>query len=309
MKDRQPPPSFQLLVSVGSSTDPRDLKPVLPNDDAQPVWIESDEFVGQVVIRIRGFNRAQSGHLPDALPDSSWFHQPSAGSNLNSIQIQGRFKREWAGDQVVFGVQFDQPLRLPPFSSLAFEFVKFFDPGVEGDIEGEKPWVFSPLIVTMNTVSVSNWSSRVESEEPPQNRVLPPWPSTRGQHIVENTTILFNDNKQGEVATTDVDLGPSNPIATNASKRRSHFPKVENRTKLMFKPDQVFGFDFFNPILDLAKFKLRVPGVSFDITKPLNGQPLTFVMKSKDSSVVFLAVQFKLVPITGDSYTGPSTLS
>lgn len=118
MKDRQPPPSFQLLVSVGSSTDPRDLKPVLPNDDAQPVWIESDEFVGQVVIRIRGFNRAQSGHLPDALPDSSWFHQPSAGSNLNSIQIQGRFKREWAGDQVVFGVCFDNISSFPPLGPI-----------------------------------------------------------------------------------------------------------------------------------------------------------------------------------------------
>ncbi|KAG0091410.1 hypothetical protein BGZ92_000743 [Podila epicladia] len=211
--------------------------------------------------------------------------------------------------QLLVSVQFDQPLRLPPLSSLAFEFVKFFDPGVEGDIEGEKPWVFSPLIVTMNTVSVANWSSKVESGEPPQSQALPPWPSTSGQHIVENTAILFNDNKQGKVATTDVDLGPSNPIATNASKRRSHFSKIENRTKLAYKPDQVFGFDFFNPILDLAKFKLRVPGVSFDITKPLNGQPLTFVMKSKNSSVVFLVVQFKIVAVTGGSYAGSSILS
>ncbi|KAG0342655.1 hypothetical protein BG000_002862 [Podila horticola] len=297
--------SQQIYNEFTNSTDPRDLKPILPNDDAQPVWIESDEFVGQVVVRIRGFNRAQGGHLPDVLLDSSWFQQPSAGSNLISVQIQGRFKREWAGDQVVFGVQFDQPLRLPPFSSLAFEFVKFFDPGVEGDIEGEKPWVLSPLIVTMNTVSVSNRSSRVESRESPQNRALPPWPSRGGEHIVENTAILFGDNKQGEEASINVDLGPSNPIATNASKRRSHFSKVENRAKFVYKPDQVFGFDFFNAILDLAKFKLRVPGVSFDITKPLNGQPLTFVMKSKDSSVVFLVVQFKLVPLTGG---GPSML-
>ncbi|KAG0029207.1 hypothetical protein BGZ81_004029 [Podila clonocystis] len=106
----------------------------------------------------------------------------------------------------------------------------------------------------------------------------------------------------------NIDLAPSNPITTDESKRRSHFSKIENRTKLVYKPDQVFDLDFFNPILDLAKFKLRVPGMSFDITKPLNGQPLTFVMKSKDSSVVFLAVQFKLVPVASDSYAGPSFL-
>lgn len=103
-QDRKSPPCFQLLVSVGSSMDPRDLKPILPNDDARPVWIESDEFVGQVVVRIRGFNKAQSALHLDVLPDSPWFLHSSAGSNLNSIQIQGRFKREWAGDKVVFGV-------------------------------------------------------------------------------------------------------------------------------------------------------------------------------------------------------------
>ncbi|KAF9388115.1 hypothetical protein CPB97_001566 [Podila verticillata] len=305
-RDRTPPSRFQLLVSVGSSMDPRDLKPILPNDDARPVWIESDEFVGQVVVRIRGFNKAQSARHSDVLPESPWFSHSSAGSNLNSIQIQGRFKREWAGDKVVFGVQFDQPLRLPPFSSIAFEFVKFFDPGVEGDIEGEKPWVFSPLIVTMNTINVSHLvTDGVDMGASPANRVLPPWPSTGGEHIVENTAILFRETKEEGGEATCVDLTPSNLIATNASKRRSHFSKAEHRTKLMYKPDQVFGLDFFNPILDLAKFKLKVPGVSFDITKPLNGQPLTFVLKSKDSSVVFLAVQFKLVPVD-DSYAGPS---
>ncbi|KAF8943722.1 hypothetical protein BGZ52_011274, partial [Haplosporangium bisporale] len=152
-------------------------------------------------------------------------------------------------------------------------FVKFFDPGVEGDIEGEKPWVFSPLIVTMNTINVSQLVTEgVDIGASPANRVLPPWPSTGGEHIVENTTLLFRDTKEGGEETTVEDLAPSNPIATNASKRRSHFSKAEHRTKLMYKTDQVFGLDFFNPILDLAKFKLKVPGVSFDITKPLNGQ-------------------------------------
>lgn len=133
--------------------------------------------------------------------------------------------------------------------------------------------MFSPLIVTMNTINVSHLApDGVDIGASPENGVLPPWPSIAGEHIVENTTLLFRDSKQGGREATDVDLAPNNPIATNASKRRSHFSKAEHRSKLMYKPHQVFELDFFNPILDLAKFKLKVPGVSFDIAKPLNGQ-------------------------------------
>lgn len=102
---------YRLRVSVGPSADPKDLKPIAPNDDAHPLWIESDEFVGQVVVRIKGLDKtfgykegAQQDNIK-AMPDSPWFHKPRADSNLSSIQIQGRFKRAWTGDQIVFGVR------------------------------------------------------------------------------------------------------------------------------------------------------------------------------------------------------------
>lgn len=101
----------RLRVSVGPSAEPKDLKPIAPNDDAHPIWIESDEFVGQVVVRIKGLSETfgyEEGTKQDnikPMPDSPWFHKPGADSNLSSVQIQGRFKRAWTGDQIVFGVR------------------------------------------------------------------------------------------------------------------------------------------------------------------------------------------------------------
>jgi hypothetical protein len=101
---------FRLRVSAGPSADPKDLKPISVNDDANPTLIETDEFVGQIVVRIREFDKTfgyAEGQKEDGLkilPESKWFSQPGADKNLSSIQISCRFKREWAGDQVIFGV-------------------------------------------------------------------------------------------------------------------------------------------------------------------------------------------------------------
>lgn len=111
---------YRLRVSVGPGADPKDLKPIAPNDDAHPLWIESDEFVGQVVVRIKGLNKTfgyEEGTKQDniqPMPDSPWFHKPGGDSNLSSIQIQGRFKRAWTGDQIVFGVR-KRELSMPAY--------------------------------------------------------------------------------------------------------------------------------------------------------------------------------------------------
>ncbi|KAF9301386.1 hypothetical protein BGZ74_006804 [Mortierella antarctica] len=305
---------YRLRVSVGPSADPKDLKPIAPNDDAHPLWIESDEFVGQVVVRIKGLDKtfgykegAQQDNIK-AMPDSPWFHKPGADSNLSSIQIQGGFKRAWTGDQIVFGNQFEQPLRLPPFSSIALKFVQFIDPGLEADIYSDKPWAFSPLIATMNTVNVSEWkadsAAHIDEGVQDHNRgELPQWPSSEGDHILEDTSLLFKSKEKSGTTTKDngkevLDLAHTEPVSMNTAKRRSYFSQVANLEKHTYEPDHVYSFDFFNPYLDFSSFTLKIPGFSVDITRYWDGQPLTYIVKSKDNSVVFLAVQFELVPVT-----------
>jgi len=101
---------YRLKVSAGPSTDPKTLKPITVNDDANPLLIDTDEFIAQIVIRIRGLDKtlgyqeAQKQDGLKSLPDSPWFTKPGGDNNLSSVQISCRFKREWSGDQVVFGV-------------------------------------------------------------------------------------------------------------------------------------------------------------------------------------------------------------
>ncbi|KAF9110766.1 hypothetical protein BGX27_005910 [Mortierella sp. AM989] len=332
------PPRYRLRVSAGPSANPKDLKPITVNDDANPMLIESDEFIGQIVVRIRnldkafGYAEAQKEDGLKTMPDSPWFTKPGADNNLSSVQISGRFKREWRGDQIVFGNQFERPLRLPPFSSIALKFIQFIDPGLKADIYSERPWAFSPLLATMNTVNVSGWHideatrKKVDHNGQDQDKArlekeLPPWPSPEGEHIVEDTSLLFkesstleadkkkkdeeeqadqesqNSDKEELVETKSGNALKESPKNLNASARRSYFAREVNLAKHRYRPDQVYGFDFFNPYLDFANFTLKVPGFSVDITKYWDGQPLTYIIKSQDSSVVFMAFQYELIPV------------
>ncbi|KAF8985559.1 hypothetical protein BGZ46_003565 [Entomortierella lignicola] len=330
-----PPTRFRLRVSAGPSADPKDLKVITVNDDANPMLIESDEFIGQIVVRLRNLDKAfgyAEGQKADGLktmPDSPWFTAPGGDNNLSSVQISGRFKREWKGSDIVFGNQFEKPLRLPPFSSIALKFIQFIDPGLEADIYGDRPWAFSPLIATMNTVNVSGWhidkATQKKVDEHGQEKdkevlenELPPWPSPNGEHIVEDTRLLFQENskpktEEEKVEENQEDNDKEELIETKSgnalnestknlstSARRSYFSREVNLAKHRYSPDQVYGFDFFNPYLDFANFTLKVPGFSVDVTKYWDGQPLTYIIKSRDSSVVFLAFQYELIPVKDD---------
>ncbi|KAG9323549.1 hypothetical protein KVV02_003073 [Mortierella alpina] len=311
------PTRYRLRVSAGPSPDPKTLKPITVNDDANPLLIETDEFIAQIVVRIRGLDKTISYHEAQkqdglkSLPDSSWFAKPGGDNNLSSVQISCRFKHEWPGDQIVFGNQFEKPLRLPPLSSIALRFVQYIDPGLQADIYSDRPWAFSPLIATMNTVNVTGWhldratQQKIEQEGQEKDKEhleneLPPWPSPEGDHILEDTALLFKSSSERKA---DDDGGKEileeaiAPAALDRSARRSYFAKPVNLSTHRYRPDQVYGFDFFNPYLDFANFTLKVPGFSVDITKYWDGQPLTYVIKSKDSSVVFMAFQFELIPV------------
>ena len=112
---------YRVQVSVGP--DRNHLQVLNVNDDAHPVLINSEEFAGQVIYRIRGQDQIlgyMEGQQQDGLTivsDSPWFHQlehtsgkelknnkGGGNSHICSLQIQARFKREWSGDQVVFAV-------------------------------------------------------------------------------------------------------------------------------------------------------------------------------------------------------------
>lgn len=197
---------------------------------------------------------------------------------------------------------------MPPLSSVALKFIQYIDPGLKADIHCDRPWAFSPLIATMNTVNVSGWHiddatqkkvedhGGVKDKEHLENE-LPPWPSPEGEHIVEDTSLLFSEEAKkkeeeeeeevrrkeqeqqlpGEDREELVETKSGSALTESTgdlttSERRSYFSREMNLRKHRYRPDQVYGFDFFNPYLDFANFSLKVPGFSVDITKYWDGQ-------------------------------------
>ncbi|KAF9337627.1 hypothetical protein BG006_003800 [Podila minutissima] len=235
---------LRLRVSAGPSANLKDLKPITVNDDANPVWIESDEFVGQIVIRVKGLDKTagyKQGAKEDNLttvPDSAWFQNSGGANHITSIQIHGRFKREWAGDQILFGDQFERPLRLPPFTSTVMKFFHLMNPTLEAELSGTRPSAFCPLIATMN----------------------------------EDTTLLFTPRDDGSSYASLDDKKQTTTMTS--SERRSYFAKLANLKSFTFRPDEVYDFDFFNQFLDLSGFRIKIPGLSIDISRPLDGQVL-----------------------------------
>ncbi|KAF9320289.1 hypothetical protein BG003_006679 [Podila horticola] len=152
--------------------------------------------------------------------------------------------------------------------------MKFFHlmfPILEADLSGTRPFACCPLIVATNTVKVST------HKDPSLGTDLPPWPSKAGDHIAEDTTVLFTPRDDDSKYAS---LDDKKIHAMTSTERRSYFAKFANLKKLTFRPDEIYDFDFYNQ-----------SWISLD------DQPLTFVVKSKDNSVVFLAIQFEMVPV------------
>ncbi|KAG0237430.1 hypothetical protein BGW42_001006 [Actinomortierella wolfii] len=158
----------KLRVSAGGNY--TDLKVVGCNDELHPVEFETENFKGRAMVRIKDF----VGITPDGsapIYNSDYFK----GHNRRfSIQVEGRFKREWDGNQVYFGTDFDRSVKLPSGFEIMFNVAKYIDPVVKTSISEEgQPWILSPLVSSIN--SMSAWR--------PQDAIFPSPPLTPRQSV------------------------------------------------------------------------------------------------------------------------------
>ncbi|KAF9914574.1 hypothetical protein BX616_008003 [Lobosporangium transversale] len=138
----------KLRVSVGGSY--TDLSVINCNDELHPIEFDAPEFKGRAMIRIKDFvGITNDGSEP--ILNSDYFK----GRNRKfSIQVEGRFKREWDGEQVYFGTDFDRSVELPSSFEAMFKIAHYIDPVVRTSLSGEgKPWILSPLVSSINVMT------------------------------------------------------------------------------------------------------------------------------------------------------------
>ncbi|KAG0284397.1 hypothetical protein BGZ98_005936, partial [Dissophora globulifera] len=224
--------------------------------------------------QIQGYEEGQRQDGLKIMPDSKWFEKAAAagrGDSLMSMQVVGRFKREWTGDQVEFACVFDEPLKLPPLTSIAIKFFKAIDPGLQLDLQCAKPYFISPLLASMNTINVSSdpvssnnatlSATGVVAEET-KGQLVPTWPSYQGEHVFEDVTLIVLEEDEKK----------KSKITTNSGARRGHFAKAKNLSKHLYVKDHVYSLEMHNAFMDCSRFSIKLPGFSLDLYKYLNEQ-------------------------------------
>ncbi|PWN49985.1 DUF1769-domain-containing protein [Violaceomyces palustris] len=134
----------RLLVQVGP--DRFHMETCRLNDSRRPHEINTEHFVGRVLVRILDAPGAREGE-----EGREYFKDRS---RKFCIQIEGRFKRPWNGDQIQFGSDFDKFIDFPraPFNA-GMRVAKYIDPCTfyEEHPPSGRPYIMSPYIACMNT--------------------------------------------------------------------------------------------------------------------------------------------------------------
>lgn len=210
------------------------------NSEENPVLFETELFKGQVVIRVK-----------DAEAEPSEYFSAKGRTEKYSIQIEGYFKKELPGNEVLFGAAFDKELKPPYFFPLSFmmRVVKGFVPNLHYSLESS-PWFMESLLTSTDTLFIKNEIKKFPAEMEP----------------------CVEESKQ---------ITPAN-IPTRSGKkaeRRKYFSKEENRQQVRFETKKLYSFNFISSFLDLNTFYFNLGAIRKDIAPYLNEQPLRFESK------------------------------
>ncbi|KAI3625473.1 hypothetical protein CBS9595_000834 [Malassezia furfur] len=145
----------RLEVKVGP--DRFHMEPAHLNDYQHPNEINSPYFCGRVLVRIINAPGAEQGE-----PGREYFAERT---RKFCIQIEGRFRQEWSGDDILFGTDFDKFVPFPraPFNA-GMHVARLIDPCTfyEEHPPSGRPYIMSPYLACMNVFCAWPAPDRIE---------------------------------------------------------------------------------------------------------------------------------------------------
>ncbi|CAN6655920.1 hypothetical protein TRVA0_028S01398 [Trichomonascus vanleenenianus] len=176
-----------------------------------------------------------------------------------SIQLLVTFGEDVNGDDLLWGNDFDKPIRdiLPYGFSIGYQIMKrCIDPSIDGDAYADEPFLYGKVLSSMSYV-------RVEEDE---------WPG-----------LLDSD----DIRVEDV---PQDPL-----DRSKYFLIENNRKEFTFKAGNTHAFEFSTKYITLGKqFAIKLPGYNLNVERYCGSQPLRYTLKNKKSGQVYAMVVFDL---------------
>ncbi|KAK2810679.1 hypothetical protein FQN50_002720 [Emmonsiellopsis sp. PD_5] len=269
-----PHKKYTLSVTAGPTYSPTTHTPV-PINTPLPTLITTPQATTTLHIRIQDY----SG-LPPASPRTSpYFSHPQHTTDQYSISISFVPRVDISGDDLVFGNDFDHPIRdnLPPGAEAALRFVKYWiDPGLEGEVGGDRPWLYGRALGSWGVLRVGGVVGDDSSRDGDGD----------GEVIIE---------EGGEDGGEEVrrQLG----IPEDAGGRRKFFLDRGNRERFVFEKGRRYLADFSNGYLGFSDFTLRLPGFHIPVAKYINekNHSLRYVLKNRRTGDVYFVVVFTLL--------------
>ena len=262
-------PHYPLLLSENSSISSGPL-PI-----GVPFHFSSDLFTGQCLVRIKNVKSDNQS------ADSAYFN---GRKRTMQVIVQGRFKENVNVAHVLTGHEFIRyddwikwtPLdslcvlelmlflyfrrpfvRLPPklFVNAFSNLIRKFSPGTDISIYNEKPYILAPLAAIMQNIAIHR-----PGEEPLMTSLL---------DVDEDTTLFGGCFNAGH--------GSMNP-----SRRKRYFDDIQSARRHTFDTSHVYTFDFYQDLLDLPTYSLKLGFTSVPLARYLDGQPIQVMCKAKD---------------------------
>ncbi|KAI4111645.1 MAG: hypothetical protein LQ339_000516 [Xanthoria mediterranea] len=277
---------YLLRVTAGPSYDPSSHQVIAVNSGI-PTSIQSPVCSASISVRIQNYHG-----LPHGSPStSSYFSHPPHTHDQYSIGFSFVPHRTINGKSLVFGNDFEHPIRdrIPPGFNAAFRIVKWaIDPGLDGDVYADKPYLYGNALSSMNVLSVGPKAGKEDIEK------------QFAESMNNEEAIKEGGFDGGQEVREDLN------IPDNAAARQKWFLGGHERLEHWeWEEGRLYKADFFNPYLDFNEFALKLPGFSLKVLGYLGGEDyLRYVLKDKDTGEVLFVVVFTLLPKDPDDEGG-----
>ncbi|KAF2877187.1 hypothetical protein BDV95DRAFT_140927 [Massariosphaeria phaeospora] len=272
---------YILRVTAGSTYDTSKYQDVHVNSE-KPIDISSEHIDARLHIRIKDYRG-----LPKNSPSTSpYFSTPQHPHDRYSISFSFTPRRTIHGHHLVFGNDFDHPIRdrLPPLFDKAFGIVKWWiDPGLDGDVYGDKPYLYGALLSSINVLRIGAKGDKADKEHMKDAEEL----------------VVHEEGAEGDGEKVREEKG----IPAAAAQRMKFFLTESHRKDFEFEAGREYKCDFFNPYLDFNEFALKIgyglPAMS--IVSHWDGQPLRthslrYVLKDRNTDTELFVINFQLLP-------------
>lgn len=219
---------YILKVTAGPNYESQ--QPVAVNSE-EAITLSNEHLTASLRVRIQNYRG-----LPEGSPKTSpYFETEKHKHDLYSLAFTFTPKADIPGHDLVFGNDFDHPIRdkLPPGFNQAFKIATWFiDPGLYGDVYAEEPYLYSPLLSSMNVLRIG------PKDDKEQERVE--------EKRANEELVVFEEGADGDGEAVREELG----LPATGPARQKHFLTEANLNEFVFEKGREYSNDFFNPYLD-----------------------------------------------------------